>query len=127
MLKPSGLVLCAMGQAFRMSTRNLLEYMTKGRSPDQTTKLFYAIDLMDIIAGPALNFLLATTFKQGLKLGRLWTGLPFFSIAFLFGIVTVIVFSVSAIPSDAAKNSPTSNSEATSPTASVAHLQERPE
>lgn len=79
--------------------------MTSGHNRDNTTSLFYAVNLMDIIAGPSLNFLLARTFKEGLKLGGLWIGLPFFSVAILFAVVTVIVFSVDDTPLETSESS----------------------
>jgi hypothetical protein len=72
--------------------------MTSEQGQDNVTGLFSAITLMDIIAGPSLNYVLAFTFKQGLKLGGVCIGLPFFSAAMLFAIVTAIVFSVSHTP-----------------------------
>jgi hypothetical protein len=77
-----------------MSTRSVLKAMTSEQGQENTTGLFAAIDLMDIIAGPTINYLLALTFKEGQSIGGRWVGLPFFSAAILFAVVTFVVFSV---------------------------------
>ena len=72
--------------------------MTSVQGQDNVTGLFSAIGLMDVIAAPTLNYLLAVTFKEGLRFGGVWVGLPFFSAAMLFAIVTAVVFSVDDTP-----------------------------
>ena len=68
--------------------------MVQDRKKDNTRDLYTVIYYMDLIGGAFVNRVLAVTFNVGLDWGGRWTGLPLFCAAFLWLIVTAIVFLV---------------------------------
>jgi len=81
---------CACGQLLRVSLRALLISLVN-RDKDNVTELFTAITTLDIIGGPAINYILAYSFARGLELGGYYIGFPFFIAALLLGVVAILV------------------------------------
>jgi hypothetical protein len=68
--------------------------MVQDPNEDNTRNLYTVIYYMDLIGGAFVNYILAHTFNTGLGWGGRWTGLPLFCAAFMWLIVTAIVFLV---------------------------------
>jgi hypothetical protein len=71
-----------------MSIRAILSAMTEGKK-DNITDLFTAITLMDIIGGPMINLLLASSLKEGLRFGGAYLGLPLFAATVLLSMISL--------------------------------------
>ncbi|KAI9693456.1 MAG: hypothetical protein M1820_009249 [Bogoriella megaspora] len=67
---------------------------------DVLARLFMVISMVDTLGMMAGGPLLAGLFQEGLQLGGLWVGLPYYFIALLFVLVTVLLFIVSIRASD---------------------------
>jgi uncharacterized membrane protein len=86
-----GLFLCAGGQAFRMAVKSTLIAMVSDSSKDNITTLFRFIYYIDLVGEYFNTWLLAASFQKGLSIGGQWRGLPFYSGAIMWAVVTIIV------------------------------------
>ena len=77
-----------------MATRSELTSMVQDPNKDNIRDLYTVIYYMDLLGGAFVNYVLAHTFNVGLDWGGRWTGLPLFCAAFMWLIVTAIVFLV---------------------------------
>jgi hypothetical protein len=86
--------------------------MTEDGTGDNTTGLFTVIYYMDLAGGSlVINYILAVLFKEGLQLGPIWIGLPFFFAATLWLVVALVVFYVKDIPLEKTQSSSSSTVE----------------
>lgn len=91
----TGLVVYCLGNGYNLVLRSLLAVLVE---PAHRGTLFNAAGILEstgaIIAGP----LLAAAYRAGLRLGGLWTGLPFFVAVALFG-TALFVLATARLPS----------------------------
>jgi MFS family permease len=81
----------ALGAGYSGASRSLV---TSFVDRDQVGRLYAVLAMLDtagtVVSGPALSKL----FGWGLALGGLWSGMPFFFVALLFGLVGVVIWVI---------------------------------
>ncbi|SCV28780.1 uncharacterized protein FFB14_01998 [Fusarium fujikuroi] len=92
-----GLVICTLGSGFAPTMRSLATSLVESRHPNATSdigRLYALISVAEgigsLVAGPGM----ALAFRMGMSWGQAWLGLPFGFAAFLFALVSTIVFTV---------------------------------
>lgn len=92
-----GLVISTLGSGFAPTMRSLATSLVESRHPNATSdigRLYALISVAEgigsLVAGPGM----ALAFRMGMSWGQAWLGLPFGFAAFLFALVSTIVFTV---------------------------------
>ncbi|KAF5576061.1 hypothetical protein FPANT_11115 [Fusarium pseudoanthophilum] len=92
-----GLIISTLGSGFAPTMRSLATSLVESRHPNATSdigRLYALISVAEgigsLVAGPGM----ALAFRVGMSWGQVWLGLPFGFAAFLFALVSTIVFSV---------------------------------
>lgn len=92
-----GLVVSTLGSGFAPTMRSLATSLVESRHPNATSdigRLYALISVAEgigsLVAGPGM----ALAFRMGMSWGQAWLGLPFGFAAFLFALVSTIVFGV---------------------------------
>ncbi|KAI1013060.1 hypothetical protein LB503_001472 [Fusarium chuoi] len=92
-----GLVISTLGSGFAPTMRSLATSLVESRHPNATSdigRLYALISVAEgigsLVAGPGM----ALAFRMGMSWGQAWLGLPFGFAAFLFALVSTIVFRV---------------------------------
>ncbi|KAF5542234.1 hypothetical protein FMEXI_7569 [Fusarium mexicanum] len=92
-----GLVISTLGSGFAPTMRSLATSLVESRHPNATSdigRLYALISVAEgigsLVAGPGM----ALAFRVGMSWGQVWLGLPFGFAAFLFALVSIIVFGV---------------------------------
>lgn len=84
----SGLVIFALGSGCGSFIRTLLSLYV---DPEHRARLFGIISMVEIIGSIYTRPMLAELFSLGMKLGGQWIGLPYYGVAVLFAMTTVLI------------------------------------
>jgi len=78
-----------------MAVRSTIIHIASKSSKDRVTGPFAIITFMDLLGGWLINLILAKSLAMGIRIGGLLLGLPLLVAACIWGLVSVIVISVS--------------------------------
>ncbi|KAI0008716.1 MFS general substrate transporter [Xylariaceae sp. FL0662B] len=86
-----GLVLMALGSGFNSLSRSL---MTLYIDPQHTSRLFSLVSMVEVVGSMFAQPMLASLFTLGLNLEGGWIGLPYYGLAALQALATVLLLFV---------------------------------
>lgn len=89
-LYAASLVIFGLGCGYEFAMRGMLAHVAGDRVATVYTTMSLMETIGDLISGP----LMAKNYQDGLRLGGVWIGLPFFVVAGLFAVAGLLVWCV---------------------------------